>query len=93
MIKGEREIAGIYVTQNPLEKFSSEISKVSNTTILAIQSYEFKGEIIKLGGVVTEFTRRTSKKGETYGEIYFEDLTGRIKVLCFKDRWAALKRS
>ena len=59
MIKGEREIAGIYVTQNPLEKFSSEISKVSNTTILAIQNYEFKGEIIKLGGVVTEFTRRT----------------------------------
>jgi DNA polymerase-3 subunit alpha len=92
MIKGEREIAGIYVTHNPLEKFSSEISKVSNTTVLAIQNYEFKGEIIKLGGVVTEFTRRTSKKGDPYGEIYFEDLTGRIKVLCFKDRWAALEK-
>ena len=92
MIKGEREIAGIYVTQNPLEKFSSEISKVSNTTVLAIQNYEFKGEIIKLGGVVTEFSRRTSKKGDPYGEIYFEDLTGRIKVLCFKDRWAALEK-
>ncbi|HEX7503189.1 MAG TPA: hypothetical protein VF451_07185, partial [Acidobacteriota bacterium] len=32
------------------------------------------------------------KKGEVYGEIYFEDLTGRIKVLCFKDRWAALEK-
>jgi len=92
MIKGEREIAGIYVTHNPLEKFSSEISKVSNTTVLAIQNYEFKGEIIKLGGVVTEFSRRTSKKGDAYGEIYFEDLSGRIKVLCFKDRWAALEK-
>jgi DNA polymerase-3 subunit alpha len=92
MIKGEKEIAGIYVTHNPLEKFSSEISKVSNTTILAIQNYEFKGEVIKLGGVVTEFERRTSKKGDPYGEIYFEDLTGRIKVLCFKDRWAALEK-
>jgi len=92
MIKGEKEIAGIYVTHNPLEKFSSEISKVSNTTILAIQNGEFKGEIIKLGGVVTEFARRTSKKGDAYGEIYFEDLTGRIKVLCFKDRWAVLEK-
>ena len=62
MIKGEKEIAGIYVTHNPLEKFSSEITKVSNTTILAIQNKEFKGEVIKLGGVVTEFTRRTSQE-------------------------------
>jgi len=93
MIKGEKEIAGIYVTHNPLEKFSSEISKVSNTTILAIQNKEFKGEIIKLGGVVTEFTPRTSKKGDAYGEIFFEDLSGRIKVLCFKDRWAALEKN
>jgi DNA polymerase III alpha subunit len=93
MIKGEKEIAGIYVTRNPLEKFSSEISKVSNTTILAIQNHEFKGEIIKLGGVVTEFTPRLSKKGDAYGEIFFEDLSGRIKVLCFKDRWAALEKN
>jgi DNA polymerase III subunit alpha len=93
MIKGEKEIAGIYVTHNPLEKFSSEISKVSNTTILAIQNKEFKGDIIKLGGVVTEFTPRTSKKGDAYGEIFFEDLSGRIKVLCFKDRWAALEKN
>jgi DNA polymerase-3 subunit alpha len=92
MIKGEKEIAGIYVSHNPLEKFSSEISKVSNTTVLAIQNHEFKGEVIKLGGVVTEFARRTSKKGEAYGEIFFEDLTGRIKVLCFKDRWRELEK-
>ncbi len=92
MIKGEKEIAGIYVTHNPLEKFSSEISKVSNTTIQAIQTHEFKGEVIKLGGVVTEFARRTSKKGDPYGEIFFEDLSGRIKVLCFKDRWRDLER-
>ncbi len=92
MIKGEREIAGIYVSHNPLEKFSGEIRKVSNTSVMAIQTREFKGETIKLGGVVTEFARRTSKKGEAYGEIFFEDLTGRIKVLCFKDRWRDLEK-
>ncbi|MBN2345481.1 MAG: hypothetical protein JXO51_03760, partial [Candidatus Aminicenantes bacterium] len=92
MIKGEKEIAGIYLTRNPLEKYSREIAKVSNTSIQAVQNKEFKGEVIKLGGVVTEFARRTSKKGDVYGEIYFEDLTGRIKVLCFKERWAALEK-
>ena len=34
-----------------------------------------------------------SKKGDAYGEIFFEDLSGRIKVLCFKDRWAALEKN
>ncbi|MDD8013028.1 MAG: DNA polymerase III subunit alpha [Acidobacteriota bacterium] len=92
MIKGEKESAGIYVSHNPLEKFSSEIRKVSNTTVMAIQTHDFKGEVIKLGGVVTEFARRTSKKGDAYGEIFFEDLTGRIKVLCFKDRWRELEK-
>ena len=92
MIKGEKEIAGIYVSHNPLEKFSSEIRKVSNTSVMAVQTHEFKGEMIKLGGVVTEFARRTSKKGDAYGEIFFEDLTGRIKVLCFKDRWRELEK-
>jgi len=92
MIKGEKEIAGIYVSHNPLEKFRSEIRKVSNTSVLAVQTHEFKGEMIKLGGVVTEFARRTSKKGDSYGEIFFEDLTGRIKVLCFKDRWRELEK-
>ena len=92
MIKGEKEIAGIYVSHNPLEKFRSEIRKVSNTSVLAVQTHEFKGEMIKLGGVVTEFARRTSKKGDAYGEIFFEDLTGRIKVLCFKDRWRELEK-
>ena len=52
---------------------------------------EFKNEIIRIGGVVTEITPRKSKKGAFYGELFFEDLTGRIKVLAFKDRWAQLK--
>lgn len=81
IIKFEKEVAGIYISHNPLEKFQNDIKKVSNTTISDIN--EFKGERVKLGGVITEATQRKSKKGDFYGELYFEDLTGRIKVLVF----------
>jgi DNA polymerase-3 subunit alpha len=91
IIKHEKEVAGIYITFNPLEKFRDEIAKVSNTDIASIMAGEFKNEIIRIGGVVTEITPRKSKKGAFYGELFFEDLTGRIKVLAFKDRWAQLK--
>ncbi len=91
IIKHEKEVAGIYITFNPLEKFRDEIIKVSNTDIASIMAGEFKNEIIRIGGVVTEITPRKSKKGAFYGELFFEDLTGRIKVLAFKDKWAQLK--
>jgi len=87
IIKGEKEITGIYITHNPIEKYRNEIEKVSNTHISQIKN--FKGEKIKLGGVITEIKQRKSKKGDFYGELFFEDLTGRIKILVFnkKNKW------
>ena len=83
LIQGEKEMAGMYITRNPLEKYRNEIQKSSNTTISAINSGEFKGEIVRLSGVVTSVKQRKSRKGTLYGELYFEDLTGRIKLLIF----------
>ncbi len=83
MIQGEKEIAGMYITLNPIEKYKKEIKKISNTNIADINSGEFKGEIVRIGGVVTSVKHRKSKKGTFYGELYFEDLSGRIKLLIF----------
>ncbi len=91
IIQGEKEITGIYLTQNPLEKFRDEIRKVSNTTIAQVEADEFKGEVVRLGGVITEFKQVKSKKGSFYGSLSFEDLSGRMKILAFKDKWEKLK--
>ena len=91
IIKYEKEVAGIYITYNPLEKYRNEIIKVSNTDISKIEAGDFRGEVVKLGGVVTDYGQRKSKKGAFYGELFFEDLSGRMKVLAFKDKWAELK--
>jgi DNA polymerase-3 subunit alpha len=91
--QGEKEITGIYISHNPLEKYRNEIRKVSNSNISQIDANEFKGELVRLGGVITQSKQRKSKKGDFYGEIYFEDLTGRIKILVFKDKWEKLKQN
>ncbi len=83
MIKNEKEIAGIYISHNPLEKYQLEIDKISNTTIAAINSGDFTGDVVRLGGVITSFVNRKSRKGTFYGELFFEDMTGRIKILVF----------
>jgi len=91
--QGEKEITGIYISHNPVEKYRNEIRKVSNSTISQIEANEFKGELVRLGGVITQFKQRKSKKGDFYAEVYFEDLTGRIKILVFKDKWEKLKQN
>lgn len=91
IIKYEKEIAGMYITHNPLDKFHFEIKKISNTQITDIEAGEFKGEVVRVGGVITQLTQRKSKKGSMYGELFFEDLSGRMKVLAFKDKWAQLR--
>lgn len=91
IIKNEKEVAGIYITFNPLDRFKDEIKKASNTDIATIMAGEFKGETVRLGGVVTDYAQRKSKKGALYGELFFEDLTGRMKVLVFKDKWTQFK--
>lgn len=93
IIQGEKEVAGIYISHNPIERFANEITKVSNTTVLAVLNKEFEGEVVKLGGVLTEVNERKSRKGDGYGELFFEDLSGRIKVLAFKDKWETFRRS
>jgi len=91
IIQGEKEMTGIYISHNPLEKYRDEIRKVSNTTIAELESKEFKGEIVRLGGVINEYKQVKSKKGTFYGSISFEGLSGRIKILAFKDKWENLK--
>lgn len=93
IIKYEKEVAGIYITYNPLEKYGNDIKKISNTDIASIEAGDFQNEAVRIGGVVTEVTQKKSKKGAFYGELYFQDLTGRIKVLAFKDKWAQLRET
>ncbi len=81
IIAGEKEVSSMYLSINPVEKYRDDIIKVSNTTISSLS--EFNGDRVRIGGVVTDFKQRKSKKGDMYGEIFFEDLTGRVKVLVF----------
>jgi len=81
IIKGEKEITGIYISQHPLDNYIKDIKKLSNTAISELN--EFKGNTVKLVGVITSFTQKKSKKGTFYGSMFFEDLTGRVPILVF----------
>ena len=91
LIANEKEIAGIYITINPLDKYSRELDRISNTRVIDILEDEFNNSTVRIGGVITEIKSKRSKKNEEYGTLMFEDLSGRIEVLVFKDKWQKFK--
>ncbi len=91
MIKGEKQVTGLYLRSNPLEKYLQDIELLGNVRVAELE--ESKKNKVKIVGVITEIKEKKSRKGEFYGDLAFEDLTGSIAVRVFKERWQVLKDS
>jgi DNA polymerase-3 subunit alpha len=89
----EKEVCGIYLSGHPLDHFRFEM-KYYNITKLA----EFKeikeslitqpsraSKIIRLAGLVTEVSHRTSKNGRMYGMFTIEDYESKTEVTLWAD--------
>jgi DNA polymerase-3 subunit alpha len=76
----EKESIGFYITGHPLTKYEFELRKITTSTTTSIQEYR-DGEYITIGGVVTSFRRKLTKKGDQMGFLRLEDLEGAIEVI------------
>ena len=86
IVQYEREISGIYLSYNPVEKFEHELKRIANCTSARLG--DFNGDSVRLGGVFTQIKELTARKNKKkYGELFFEDLTGRVKILAFNQIW------
>ena len=90
-LRAEREMLGIYISGHPLDNYRDELSKLTfNTSMIedAGEGDEGGGGFsmndmqVCVGGVLTDFTRRMSKKtGKEFGIARLEDLYGSVEVM------------
>jgi DNA polymerase-3 subunit alpha len=76
----EKEGIGFYITGHPLEKYIHHLRKcttASTSTILECQD----GEYITIGGVVTSYRKKLTKKGDQMAFFRLEDLEGAIEII------------
>ncbi len=76
----EKEGIGFYITGHPLEKYIHSLRKcttASTSTILEGQD----GEFITIGGVVTSYRKKLTKKGDQMAFFRLEDLEGAIEII------------
>jgi len=76
----EKEGIGFYITGHPLEKYTLELRKTTTATSSTVLQCR-DGERITLGGIVTSFRKKLTKKGDQMGLFRLEDLEGAIEVI------------
>ncbi len=86
----EKEIAGVYITGHPLDDYRDVLEKLSFSTadLQELDEREdhglsMDGQLVEMGGILTEVKGKATKKGAYMGFITLEDLTGQIECLVF----------
>lgn len=77
----ERELLGIYLSQQPLEAFSTLLAE--QTTPLNVLKPEHEGRPVVIGGAITETREITTKNGQKMAFVKIEDEHGEIEAILF----------
>lgn len=73
----EKELIGIYLSAHPLDIFKLELKYFVPHKLKVLEDLEaMKGRDFTVGGMVTQFRRGTTKKGDPCGFITLEDYSG-----------------
>lgn len=78
----EKEMTGFYVTGHPLDKYRDKLKNLPR--IGEIMSENFKdGQMIRMGGIISNSKRITTRSGEMMCFFTLEDFTSQIEVVVF----------
>jgi DNA polymerase III subunit alpha len=82
LLRYEKEMLGQWVTDHPLLAVRSRLEAQTDMEIVELPSLG-DGDIVRVGGVITNLARRYTKKGEPYVVFRVEDLAGGVQVVGF----------
>ncbi len=81
-LKFEKEMLGLYVSDHPLMGVEGALRRRAEHTLGMLEEAE-DGALISVGGVVTGFQKKWTKKGDLMGVFVLEDLTNSAEVMVF----------
>jgi len=89
----EKELLGLYLSDHPLKEFSEKLGQCA--TPCQEITRELAGKTVRIGGVVSEVKKITTKSNQTMAFAQIEDLGGMLEAVIFpsvfgdhKDIWS-----
>jgi len=82
MLRLEKDLLGLYLSDHPLRRISAELSKLSDTHAVEVTNALQEMEV-RVAGLVREVRRAVTRKGQIMAWATLEDLTGTVEVVLF----------
>ncbi|WP_255449289.1 DNA polymerase III subunit alpha [Selenomonas caprae] len=81
-LEWEKETTGFYITGHPLDQFRRKLENLPGIATLEKGAVKDK-QLVRIGGLLTETKRITTKKGDTMCFATLEDYTERMEITVF----------
>jgi DNA polymerase-3 subunit alpha len=88
LLKLEREMLGLYVSDHPLFGTERVLERHVDTTCAGLRE-KADNDTVTVGGVLTGLTKKFTKKGDTYLIATLEDLSGQVEVVFWPTTYRA----
>ncbi len=86
LLRMEKEVLGLYVTEHPLSNVRDQLRRKSDATIGELDRRR-DGETITVGGIVTSLRHMTTKRGDAMVFLRLEDVTGAVETVVFNSTY------
>lgn len=83
ILQNEKELIGFYVTDHPLSEYKDVMKQYMPLHQFMGDCNIADGQTVRVAGIISSCTIKTTKKGETMALLTLEDFTGRFLVLVF----------
>jgi DNA polymerase-3 subunit alpha len=89
-LAAEFATVGFYISGHPLSKFGSKLAELGALDLAAVEGRR-NGEEITVAGIVVAMRSMRSRKGERWGILTLQDMTGVLEILAFPESFARLE--
>jgi len=87
LLRLEKETLGLYVSEHPLSSIRTEMRQKTDATLAELERRR-DGEIVTVGGIVSDVKHLTTKKGEPMVFMRLDDVTGSAEIVVFNSTYA-----
>lgn len=82
LLNWEKETTGFYITGHPLDEFSARLASLPSLSLITGGQVRDK-QLVRVGGLLVDTRRHTTKKGDTMCFAVLEDYTEKLEVTIF----------
>ncbi len=87
LLRLEKETLGLYVSEHPLHAIREQLRRKTDATLAELERRR-DGEVVTVGGIVSEVKQVTTRRGEPMVFLALDDPTGTAEIVVFNSTYA-----